>query len=247
MTGFIVVIPARYDSTRLPGKPLIDLAGRPMIEHVIGRGLDSGADRVIVATDDERVEAACVGAEVMRTRRDHPTGTDRLAEVVTRLALPDDCVVVNLQGDEPLMPPALLREVAASLEAHHDAAVATLSAPLAPAAVANPNLVKVVTDRRGYALYFSRAPIPYDRDGTSHASPYRLHVGVYAYRAEFLRRFPGLAACELESVEQLEQLRALWHGYRIHVAEAPALPGHGVDTLDDVAPVEAAIKAARGG
>lgn len=247
MTGFIVVIPARYASTRLPGKPLIDLAGRPMIEHVIARGLDSGAERVIVATDDERVETACVGAEVMRTRDDHPTGTDRLAEVVTRLGVPDDCVVVNLQGDEPLMPPALLRQVAASLEAHEDAAMATLAVPLAADAVANPNLVKVVTDRHGYALYFSRAPIPYDRDGSAQACVYRLHVGVYAYRAEFLRRYPGLPACGLEAAEQLEQLRALWHGYRIHVAEAPALPGHGVDTADDVILVEAALKADRDG
>ncbi|MFB4204900.1 3-deoxy-manno-octulosonate cytidylyltransferase [wastewater metagenome] len=244
MQAFTVVIPARYASTRLPGKPLIELAGEPMIAHVIRRARESGAARVIVATDDARIAGACsaIGSEVVHTDPAHPTGTDRLGEVVRHCGLADDAIVVNLQGDEPLMPPALLQGVADALEHHRDADIATLSTPLDADMAARPDVVKVVTDRHGYALYFSRAPIPYVRDGAPHPGLHHRHLGVYGYRAGFLRAFASLEPSPLEEAEKLEQLRALWHGYRIHVAPAPAVPGHGVDTPEDVSRVTAALR-----
>lgn len=239
MTAFSVVIPARMGSERLPGKPLRELAGRPMIQHVQKRGWASGADRVIVATDDERVAAAAreVGGEAMVTRGDHATGTDRIAEVAGGLGLSDDAILVNLQGDEPLMPPELLRWTAEDLAGHPDASMATLATRVGAQSMNNPNEVKVVCDRAGYALYFSRAPIPWPRDGVdaqANTTPWHRHLGIYAYRAAFLRGFPELAVPELEVMERLEQLRALWHGYRVHITEVETAPEPGVDTPADL-------------
>jgi 3-deoxy-manno-octulosonate cytidylyltransferase (CMP-KDO synthetase) len=244
-TSFRVAIPARYASTRFPGKPLTPIAGRPMLEHVWRRACEAGAEEVVVATDDDRIAAAAdgFGATVCMTRSDHASGTDRLAEVAQARGWPDDAIVVNLQGDEPLMPPVVLRQVAEDLAAFPDAALATLSVPIADADADErdePNVVKVVTDRAGYALYFSRAPIPYPRMPA--AAPAHRHLGIYAYRAGFLRRFSGLEPAPIERAEQLEQLRALWHGHRIHVTEAAAVPAAGVDAPGDVARVEAALR-----
>lgn len=252
MSGFKVVIPARYASSRLPGKPLRELAGKPMVEHVYRRACESGAQQVVIATDDARIEAVArgFGAAVEMTNPEHPSGTDRLAEVVERLGWADDSIVVNLQGDEPLMPPVLLRQVADNLAAHTQAAIATLCTPIAEAAeFFDPNVVKVVSDATGFALYFSRAPIPWSRDafalsreqlpaGVAH----RRHLGLYAYRASFLRAWRALAPAPLEGIEMLEQLRALWHGYRIHVADAAAQPGPGVDVEADALRVEQALR-----
>lgn len=250
MSDFTVIVPARFGSSRLPGKPLREIAGRPMIRHVLDRALESGAQEVIVATDDERIAGACAdsAADVVMTASDHPTGTDRLAEVVERRRIPPERVVVNLQGDEPLMPPELLAQVAQALSDHPGADVATLCTPITSAAeVFDPNVVKVVRDREAFALLFSRAPIPWDRqrftdqDAAGIAQPgagYWRHLGIYAYRAGFLAEYPRLETCALEQLEQLEQLRALWHGRRIYVAEARSLPGQGVDTEGDIARVE---------
>lgn len=245
MTAFKVAIPARYASTRLPGKPLLDLAGKPMIRHVYERGLESGADEVVIATDDERIAAAVrgFGAEVVLTAADHPSGTDRLAEAARIRAWDGDAIVVNLQGDEPLMPGALLRRVADDLAACPDAAVSTLATPIrSRREVFDPHAVKVVTDRAGYALNFSRAPMPWWRDGFADArsdelpeeAVYHRHLGIYAYRADFLARYSELSPSPLERVESLEQLRVLWHGYRMHVHEVEEAPGHGVDTAEDL-------------
>ncbi len=249
--AFKVVIPARHASSRLPGKPLAELAGRPMIEHVWRRARESGAETVLVATDDERVReaVAAFGGEVRMTRADHPSGTDRLAEVVEVEGWPDDAIVVNLQGDEPLMPPQLLRQVAEDLAAHPDAGIATLCAPVREAETFfDPHCVKVVRDRAGYALYFSRAPIPFDRDEFASGSPvlpqgvpHLRHIGLYAYRAAYLRTYRTWAASPIEQSEMLEQLRALWMGTRIYVGDAPVLPGPGVDTPEDLARVEALL------
>lgn len=242
-TSFRVAIPARYASTRFPGKPLAPIAGRTMLEHVWRRACEAGAEEVVVATDDDRIAAAAdgFGATVCMTRADHSSGTDRLAEVAQARRWSDDAIVVNLQGDEPLMPPVVLRQVAEDLAAYPDAALATLAVPLAAAGERDePNIVKVVTDRAGYALYFSRAPIPYPRMPGA-ADAYR-HLGIYAYRAGFLRRFTALEPAPIERAEQLEQLRALWHGHRIHVTEAAAIPAAGVDDPGDVARVEAALQ-----
>jgi len=242
--GFKVAIPARYASTRLPGKPLLELAGRPMIQHVHQRAVESGAGEVVVATDDERIATVAegFGATVCMTSPDHPTGTDRLAEVVEKMGWEDGAIVVNLQGDEPLMPLELIRQVAGDLERHPDAGIATLAAPIHTSAeLFDPHVVKVVCDRDGYALYFSRAPIPWDRDafgGADEELPPQAvhfrHLGMYAYRAGFLKHYREMEHCAPERLESLEQLRALWHGVRIHVSEAVATPGHGVDTPDDL-------------
>ncbi|WP_297527033.1 3-deoxy-manno-octulosonate cytidylyltransferase [Thiohalobacter sp.] len=244
MTAFKVVIPARYASSRLPGKPLADIAGRPMIEHVYRRAEASGAETVLVATDDARVLAAveAFGGRALLTRADHHSGTDRLAEVVAAEDWPDETLVVNLQGDEPLMPPALLRHVAEDLAAHPDAGIATLCFPITEAAeFFDPHRVKVVRDRAGYALYFSRAPVPFDRDEFVTESPqlpagvpHLGHIGLYAYRAGYLRGYRDWPPAPIEQSEMLEQLRALWMGTRIHVADAPELPGPGVDTPADL-------------
>lgn len=237
---FHVVIPARYASTRFPGKPLADLAGWPMVRHVVERGRESGAARVIVATDDSRIETACRDLEVetVRTRPDHPSGTDRLAEVAEQLGLADEAVIVNVQGDEPLMPSAFIRQVAEALEQHPGTPIATLVTPLNSIdELRNPNVVKAVRDRSGHALYFSRAPIPWDRDHDG--VPERLagwwrHLGIYAYRAAFLRRYPTLEPAPIEETESLEQLRALWHGLRIHAGTVSGDAGPGVDRPEDL-------------
>lgn len=238
---FHVVIPARYASERLPGKALADIAGRPMIHHVWERARESGADSVIVATDSERVlEAAqAFGAKAVLTREDHASGTDRIAEVARSRGWSDDTIVVNLQGDEPLMPPALIGR-AASLLAEGGADIATLAAHLHDVReFHDPNVVKVALDEAGNALYFSRAPIPWPR--SSAAEPGRVaprhalrHLGLYAYRCGALARLVDAAPAELELTERLEQLRALYLGLRIRVGVAGELPAPGVDTMADL-------------
>ncbi len=243
-TVFTVVIPARYASSRLPGKPLQDIAGKPMVQHVWEQACKSSAQRVVVATDDVRIVEVCrgFGAEVLLTRVEHNSGTDRLAEVAAALGLAADAIVVNVQGDEPLIPPAIIDQVAANLAANPQAAIATLAEPIEDAATLfNPNVVKVVSDLHGLALTFSRAPLPWARDAfaVDHEQlpanvPYRRHIGIYAYRAQFLHDFVAWGPCWLEDGECLEQLRALWHGVRIHVADALQAPPAGVDTQDDL-------------
>lgn len=241
---FKVVVPARYASTRLPGKPLLDLAGKPMVVRVAERAARSGAEEVWVATDDKKVAAAVAayGLPVRMTRADHPTGTDRLAEVVAQCGWSDETIVVNVQGDEPLIDPALIAQTAARL-AESGADIATVGHPLADAAeFFNPNVVKVVCRADGDAMYFSRAPIPFARDHFAGENgrlslpaglPAYRHIGLYAYRARFLRAYAGLAPAPVEQFEALEQLRALWHGYRISVAISAELPIPGVDTPED--------------
>ncbi|MFM5730647.1 3-deoxy-manno-octulosonate cytidylyltransferase [Aeromonas caviae] len=250
--SFVVVIPARYASTRLPGKPLADIHGKPMVQHVVEKALQSGADRVIVATDDERVQqalapfAAAAGFEVCMTSPDHQSGTERLAEVCRHYGFAADTIIVNVQGDEPLIPPVIIRQVADNLAAA-SAPMATLSVPIRDAEEAfNPNAVKVVTDREGYALYFSRASIPWDRDRFAQSREkigdhYQRHIGIYAYRAGFIQRYVDWAPSLLEQVEALEQLRVLWYGEKIHVAQALQAPPVGVDTQADLDKVRALL------
>jgi len=247
--SFTALIPARYASTRLPGKPLADIAGGPMVVRVARLAERAGAARVVVATDDERILTAVTahGIDAIMTRADHPTGTDRLAEAATTLALDDSTIVVNVQGDEPLLEPSLIREVADLLAAHADASIATACHPIDDTGEAfNPNVVKVVLDRAGYALYFSRATIPWARDDFAASTqripsglPLYRHYGLYAYRVGFLRRYPSLEAAPIERFEALEQLRVLWHGYRIVVSVTRGAPAPGVDTLEDLERVRA--------
>jgi len=252
---FTAIIPARYASTRFPGKPLADVAGKPMVVRVAERAIEAGAERVVVATDDERIKAVVEanGIAACLTSPDHPTGTDRLAEAANELALDDDAIVVNVQGDEPLLSPTLIGAVAQLLAVNPDAAIATACHPIADAAEAfNPNVVKVVLDHERHALYFSRATIPWARDafasGRTDVPPglplYR-HYGLYAYRVRFLRRFPMLAPAPIERFEALEQLRALWHGYRIVVEITAGTPAPGVDTPEDLERVRALFAAAK--
>jgi 3-deoxy-manno-octulosonate cytidylyltransferase (CMP-KDO synthetase) len=240
--GFVVIIPARLASTRLPNKPLADLGGKPMVVRVAERAQQSGASRIIVATDHPDIAAACAahGVEACMTRADHPSGTDRIAEVAHTLGLAPDAVVVNLQGDEPLIDPALLAACAARISA--DVPMATCAHPLADVADAfNPNVVKVVLDKLGRALYFSRATIPWHRDGFAATReqlpagyvPLR-HIGLYAYSNAFLQRYPQLEPSPLESIEALEQLRVLWHGVPIAVHVTAEAPHAGVDTPADL-------------
>jgi len=246
MTGYRIVIPARHGSSRLPGKPLLDIAGRPMVAHVCERALETGADEVVVATDDARIVEAVAELPVraLLTRPEHASGTERIAEVAGTLGWDDDTRIVNLQGDEPLIPQGLIGRLAERL-ADHGAAVATLAAPIRERAeVFNPNAVKVVTDRDGYALYFSRAPIPWHRGSFSSETdslpsdfPWLRHIGIYAYTAGFLRRYVSWPASELEAVEALEQLRILWQGERIRVLTVDEVPEAGVDTEGDLARV----------
>ena len=244
--SFVVVIPARYASTRLPGKPLADIHGKPMVQHVVEKALQSGADRVIVATDDARVQQALLttGVEVCMTSPDHQSGTERLAEVCRHYGFAADTIIVNVQGDEPLIPPAIIRQVADNLAAA-TAPMATLSVPIKDAEEAfNPNAVKVVTDKDGYALYFSRASIPWDRDRFAASREqigdhYQRHIGIYAYRAGFIQRYVDWVPSVLEQVEALEQLRVLWYGEKIHVAQALEAPPVGVDTQADLEKVRA--------
>ncbi|MBX8508177.1 3-deoxy-manno-octulosonate cytidylyltransferase [Pseudomonas cichorii] len=243
-TAFTVVIPARFGSSRFPGKPLKTIAGKPMIQHVWEQACKSSAERVVVATDDGRIFEACqaFGAQVLMTRDDHNSGTDRLAEVAEQLGLAADAIVVNVQGDEPMIPPAVIDQVAANLAAHPEAGISTLAEPVDDvAALFNPNVVKVVADVNGLALTFSRAPLPWARDALAASRdvlpegvPYRRHIGIYAYRAGFLHDFVSWGPCWLENTESLEQLRALWNGVRIHVADAVETPPAGVDTPEDL-------------
>jgi 3-deoxy-manno-octulosonate cytidylyltransferase (CMP-KDO synthetase) len=253
-TTFKIVIPARYASSRLPGKPLRLLAGRPMLQHVYERARASGAQEIVIATDDGRIAEAAAGfdADVCMTSPAHVSGTERLAEVVATRAWGDDAIVVNLQGDEPLMPPLLIDQVAVDLATHQPAAITTLAYPLkASENETDPHVVKVVVDRSGYALYFSRAPIPWHRDpaetgaGIPGGSPMLHHIGLYAYRARFLRDYSHLEPSPLEVFEKLEQLRALWHGLKIHVGIAEAVPAPGVDTEADLARVERVLSGVR--
>ena len=236
--GFIAVIPARYASTRLPGKPLKEIAGKPMIEWVYRQALKSGASEVVVATDDERIVAACRAfeARVEMTSTEHASGTDRIAELARRFEWDDEQIVVNVQGDEPLISPACVAQTARLLAWRPQAAIATLVTPLeSENEFRDPNLVKVVTDKDGWALYFSRAPIPWPRDGGMPAV--MRHVGLYAYRAGSLRAISDASPCALEEVERLEQLRALWLGLRIIVGKAAEPPAPAVDTEEDLARV----------
>ena len=229
---FSVIIPARYASTRFPGKPLADLAGKPMVVHVCERAEKSGAAAVHVATDDERIAAAvrAHGHGVVMTRADHPSGTDRLAEAAKKLKLRESDVVVNVQGDEPLIAPKLIARVARALG--KDAPMSTACHAIHDdASLSNPNVVKVVRDRQGYALYFSRSRIPFPREGNPVC--YR-HAGIYGYRVSFLRKYAGLKSPDVEKAEALEQLRALWHGYRIAVVVSETEIPPGVDTPRDL-------------
>lgn len=247
-TAFSVVLPARFASTRLPGKPLADIAGQPMIVRVAQQASRSGALEVIIATDHEGVRAAAeaAGFAAVMTRPDHPTGTDRIAEVAALRRWSDDHIVVNVQGDEPRMPPRLVADVAAQLAARPVAAIATACHPITEDRdYFDPNVVKVVTDRHGDALYFSRAPIPHARDwlrsqpSIAPGLPVYRHIGLYAYRCAFLREYASLAPAPIEAFEALEQLRALWHGYRIAVAVTEHAPEAGVDTPEDLERVRA--------
>ncbi len=246
MTDFIAVIPARYASTRLPAKPLADIAGKPMVVRVAERAAQSGASAVWVAADDERIITAVKehGYQALLTSTHHTSGTDRLAEVMDMLSLDDDTIVVNVQGDEPLIDPVLIHAVARELQLHPEAVMATACHAIHDyATLTNPNVVKLVMDAEGYALYFSRAPIPWPRDAFAAGQslpdglPVFRHIGLYAYRAGFLRQYAGLTPAPIERFESLEQLRVLWHGHKISVAvsELPAQPG--VDTAEDLAMV----------
>ncbi len=245
---FCVLIPARLASTRLPGKPLADIAGIPMVVRVARRAAESAAGRVVVAADSGSIVEACRahGVETVLTRPDHPTGSDRLAEACELLRLADDEVVVNVQGDEPLIDPALIDSVAGLLELRCEASISTAAHPITdPADFVSPNVVKVVVDALGLAMYFSRAPIPWWRDGFANGaralppSPALRHVGIYGYRARFVRAFPHLTPAAVEATEALEQLRAMWHGHRIAVHVAARAPGPGVDTPQDLERVRA--------
>ncbi|TGZ36023.1 3-deoxy-manno-octulosonate cytidylyltransferase [Photobacterium damselae subsp. damselae] len=246
--SFTVIIPARYQSTRLPGKPLADIGGKPMVQWVYEQACKSGADKVIVATDDQRVFDAvqAFGGEVCMTRSDHQSGTERLAEVVEKYNLADDHIVVNVQGDEPLIPDTIIRQVADNL-ARKNAPMATLAVEIDHEdEVFNPNAVKVVTDKDGYAMYFSRASIPWDRDHFAQ-QPAQIHhnllrhIGIYAYRAGFINTYINWQPTALEQIEALEQLRVLWYGEKIHVDVAIDAPPAGVDTPEDLEKVRALI------
>jgi len=243
--SFIVVIPARYESTRLPGKVLADINGKPMIQWVVEKAKLSGASKIIVATDNDEVEAVVksFGGEVCKTRSDHQSGTERLAEVMQTYGFSDDQVIVNVQGDEPFIPPENIAQVAENLAHQNSARMATLAIKITDVEEAfNPNAVKVLCDKDGYALYFSRATIPYDRnrflnqDVVSEVGDFYLrHIGIYAYRAGFIKDYVTWPASQLEQIESLEQLRVLWQGEKIHVSVAEStVPVEGVDTPEDL-------------
>lgn len=246
--SFIAIIPARYGSSRLPGKPLADINGKPMVVHVMERALESGAKRVIVATDHPEVVKAVedAGGEVCLTRADHQSGTERLAEVIELCQFADDEIIVNVQGDEPLIPPVIIRQVAENL-ANSEAGMSTLAVPIETAEEAfNPNAVKVVRNVQGYAMYFSRAVIPWERERFAISKEtigdvFLRHIGIYAYRAGFIRQYVKWEPSELEHIELLEQLRVLWYGEKIHVGVAKAIPSVGVDTPEDLERVRAIL------
>jgi 3-deoxy-manno-octulosonate cytidylyltransferase (CMP-KDO synthetase) len=243
MPAFKVVIPARFASTRLPGKPLLDIGGKPMVIRVAEQAAKSGAQQVIIATDHPPIVSVAVaqGFQACMTRADHVSGTDRIAEVSAQQGWTDDAIVVNVQGDEPLIPPELIRAVAQHLHDHPECAMATACHAIHDeASMRNPNIVKVVLDKNGNALYFSRAPIPWSRDAYAQNLPLPQnvtalrHIGIYAYRASFLRAYGQLAPAPLEQAESLEQLRALYHGYKIGVTKTDQAPPSGVDTENDL-------------
>ena len=246
MNAIKIVIPARYASSRLPAKPLKILAGKAMIQHTYERAVAAQLGDIVIATDDQRIVEVCqqFNAPVCLTAKEHPSGSDRLAEVVQKFDWSDETIVVNLQGDEPLTPISCLQQVAHNLQQYPDAAIATLATAIVnESEYHNPNIVKVVRDYQDYALYFSRAMIPFQRDALKENAPavprFALrHIGIYAYRAAFLKAFSRWPVCPLEALEKLEQLRALWHGERIHVAIANDVPIHGVDTPEDLQAVE---------
>ena len=251
---FTVIIPGRFGSMRLPGKPLRDIAGKPMIQRVWEQAGKSAAQRVVIATDDPRIEAAALefGAEVCMTRADHPSGTDRLQEVSALLGLADDAIVVNVQGDEPLIPPAVIDQVASNLAANPQAGVATLSEPIQRYGdLRNPNVVKLACNQQSIALYFSRAPIPWPRDLIDSANAdaalpedydFSRHIGIYAYRVKELNDFVTWPVAPIEATEKLEQLRFMWHGVAIHAAPAlQPVPG-GIDTEEDLQVVISILK-----
>jgi 3-deoxy-manno-octulosonate cytidylyltransferase (CMP-KDO synthetase) len=247
---FTVLIPARLASTRLPNKPLADIAGLPMVVHVAQRAMQSAASRTVVACDSQQIVDACQahGIAAVLTLADHPSGSDRLAQACTLLGLKDDEIVVNVQGDEPLIDPALINAVADMLKNHPQASMGTAAHAIANIADhANPNVVKVVLNAASQALYFSRSLIPYNRDQHPHAPAPLRHVGIYSYRVGFLKLFPTLAQAPIEVSESLEQLRALWHGYQIAVHIAASAPGPGVDTPEDLERVRAILSSNPGG
>ncbi len=251
---FVVIIPARYQSSRLPGKPLADIAGQSMIQRVHRQAVKSKAKRVIVATDDARIaaEVESFSGEVCMTSADHNSGTERLAEVIDKLGLADDQIIVNVQGDEPFIPEQNIVQVANNLAGKPGASMATLSVEIdSLEEVFNPNAVKVVADTNGYALYFSRSTIPYDRQRFLDKDPsevvdfapvYQRHIGIYAYRADFIKHYLSLPASQLEQIESLEQLRVLWHGFKIHVETAGVPPPAGIDTPEDLAAAVAKLQ-----
>lgn len=244
--GFCIIIPARYDSSRLPGKPLRDLAGKPLLQHVYECAIQSNADKVVIATDDQRIKdaAQAFDADVCMTGAQHRSGTERIAEVISSMGIADDTVVVNLQGDEPMMPSACLDQVASLLSDSPDCVMATLCEPInSVEEIFDPNVVKVVRDNNGHALYFSRAPIPWHRDSFARSreqmpdskDTYFRHIGLYAYTAGYVQEYLTTEISPLEKIESLEQLRVLWHGNRIALGIAVAAPGPGVDTEQDLA------------
>ncbi|MDF7669830.1 3-deoxy-manno-octulosonate cytidylyltransferase [Orbaceae bacterium ESL0721] len=243
---FSVIIPARYASSRLPAKPLADIAGKPMIVRVMEQAQKSSASKVIIATDHQQVfdTVTTYGGKAILTSREHKSGTERLAEIIDIEKFADDEIVVNVQGDEPLIPPIIIDQVAQNLM-QYKTGMATLAVPIAtPEEAFDPNAVKVVTDCNGYALYFSRATIPWDRDRFAKSTQtigdfYRRHIGIYAYRAGFIRQYVNWETSPLEQIEMLEQLRVLWYGEKIHVAVAKEQPGIGVDTEEDLQKVRA--------
>ncbi|MCM2130974.1 3-deoxy-manno-octulosonate cytidylyltransferase [Larsenimonas rhizosphaerae] len=258
MSRFVTVIPARFGSTRLPGKPLVDIEGEPMVVRVWRQALKSSSSRVVVATDDARVGevASQAGAEVIMTRPDHPNGTSRLADVAEQLGLDAETCMVNVQGDEPLIPPELIDQVAHTLHAVPQASIATLAEPIdAIETLASPHVVKVVCDRYGRALYFSRAPIPWQRDAftlSAELAPalpgagWHRHIGLYAYRVGFLQAYVNWPEAPLEQCEQLEQLRALYHGHHIQVTLCEGAYPPGVDTQEDLERVRGWIRRSHG-
>ena len=251
MSDYKIVIPARYGSSRLPGKPLIELAGKPMVQHVYERALATGISDIVIATDDQRIYDVAIGfgAQVIMTSVDHENGTERIAEVAKKLGWHDDDVIVNVQGDEPLIPRELIELTAKGLLDHPEAGMSSLCTPITSAEDAfDPNAVKAVLDNRGFAMYFSRAPIPWDRDLYKHGTdkiteiaPVFRHIGMYGYRVSFLKQYSEMEMTALEQAECLEQLRALCYGVKIHMGVIDQPPGHGVDTPADVARVEAQL------
>ncbi len=254
--SFKIVIPARFGSSRLPGKPLLDIAGKPMIQHVFERAVETGLSPdgdIVVATDDQRIVDVCnsFGALAVMTAADHTSGTDRLAEVAEKCGWQDDAIIINLQGDEPLMPAHLIRKVGENLAANPLAGIATFSTPIDTTTdMFDSNIVKVVTNQAGMALYFSRAPIPWDRDNYNVHNNQNIqlamplperHLGMYAYRSGTLKQIASAQPADIELQESLEQLRALWLGFAIHVESIAEQPGHGVDTPEDLERVRAIL------